>query len=68
MNDETNKHVNVPSEIAGFSAKEVARAIRSIAYRKAYNNRPDVKQARKERNQRIGLAMRYIKQHPEVAL
>lgn len=67
MNDETNvKHGNTQIGLEGFTAKDVAAAIRSIAYRKAYNQRKDVKAARQERNARIKLAMKYVKEHPEV--
>jgi len=53
-----------------ISQKEIQAAIRSIAYRKAYNARADVIAKRKlyskTRAERIKLALVYIKQHPEV--
>lgn len=53
-----------------ITKEDVARIIRSIAYRTAYNNRPDVRANRKEynrrRNERMRKVREYIKQHPEV--
>ncbi len=53
-----------------ITKEDVARMIRSIAYRSAYNARPDVKQNRKEynrkRNEKMKAVREYIKQHPEV--
>ena len=66
MND-NNTVVDTSSEI---SREDIVRAIKSLAYRKAYNLRPDVQQKRKEynrtRSERIKIAMEYIKKHPEV--
>jgi hypothetical protein len=63
-NDST--HSNVQSEIDGFSPRDVARAISLLAYRKVYNQREEVKRARKERNERVKLALRYVREHPEL--
>ena len=65
-NTSESKTGNVQPQLDGFTEKDVARAISSLAYRKAYNARADVKAARKERNARIALAMRYVREHPEV--
>lgn len=66
MNDDNVVNGN-ESEI---SKEDIVRAIRSLAYRKAYNLRPDVQRKRKEynrtRSERIKIAMEYIKKHPEV--
>lgn len=66
MNNPNNDH----GVDGGITQKDIARAIKSIAYRKAYNQRADVRAARKEysveRSRRIKMAMEYIKKHPEV--
>ena len=70
MNNDNNTHGNVQIGNEEISRKDIERAIHQIAYRKAYNNRPDVcarrKRTMKVRSERIKLAMEYIKQHPEV--
>lgn len=72
MNDE---HVDVRTDVTpsnvqialdGFTQKDVARAITQLAYRRAYNERSDVKAARKERQVRLAAAMRYVREHPEL--
>jgi Iap family predicted aminopeptidase len=44
------KHMNTErtAEVLGVSEKEVRQAVKQIAYRKAYNKRPDVVAKRKE--------------------
>lgn len=70
MNDKQNEHVNVQAQLAGIDPLDVVRAIKSIAYRKAYNQRPDVQIKRKEynaeRSRRIKMAVEYVRKHPEV--
>lgn len=65
-----NDNNNVVGNSSEISKEDIVRAIRSLAYRKAYNARPDVQAKRKEynktRSERIKIAMDYIKKHPEV--
>lgn len=69
MKNEQNVQVNDHIVSDEISEKDIARAIHSIAYRKAYNQRADVQRKRKEynrvRSERIAIAVKYIKQHPE---
>jgi hypothetical protein len=68
--DTNDVHSNTHENNTGISPEDIARAIKSIAYRKAYNQRPEVQAKRKEYNrtraERIKIAMEYIKKHPEV--
>lgn len=66
-----NNQVNVHTSTDGLSEKDVARAIAQLVYRKTYNARPEVQARRKEynkvRQQRVKVAMEYVRKHPEVA-
>lgn len=52
--------------VEGFSQKEVEQAVKQLAYRKMYNQRPDVVEKRKkymkERNERIKEGLKILKQ------
>jgi hypothetical protein len=61
-----NEQSNVQIDTHEFTKEDIARAIRQIAYRKAYNKSPRQVTARKQRQQRIKIAIRYVKEHPEV--
>jgi predicted solute-binding protein len=52
MTQANDKLVKEVAQKTGLSEKEVRSALNSIAYRKEYNQRPGVKEARKLYNQR----------------
>lgn len=64
----TESASNTHTQDVVFTKEEIARAIHQIAYRKAYNNSPRQKQVRKERQERVKSAMRWVREHPEVVL
>jgi len=70
MNNEHTAHSNVQDVDVEITREDIARAIAQLAYRKAYAQRPEVKEARKvyqqERARKIKAAMEYVKMHPEV--
>jgi hypothetical protein len=53
-----NTENNVISDDVVITKEDIARAIKSIAYRKAYNSRPEVQAKRKVYNQKKALVMR----------
>ena len=66
MSTTTNVTANAPSQTGEITRKDIERAIHALAYRKAYNQRAEVRRNRKDRQERIKIALRYIKEHPEV--
>ena len=66
MSTNTNIPANVPSQTGDITRKDIERAIHTLAYRKEYNQRKEVRANRQLRQERIKIALRYIKEHPEV--
>lgn len=58
-NNVSQQHSLANSE---FTEKEIARAIHSIAYRKAYSQRPSVKEKKRVRQQTIAEAVRWVRE------
>jgi DNA-binding MarR family transcriptional regulator len=50
----------------GITDQTLQSLINSIAYHKQYNQRPEVKQRRKERNQLVTKAKQLLREQPEL--
>lgn len=69
-NDKSVLHINSPSVFGELTQKDIDAAIRTLKYRKLYNARPDVKEARRRYNQRrmetVRTALKVVREHPEL--